>query len=821
MDALISEASGHPAYRPSAPAGAREGEHSRVWFGGSYQEHWSNDYRLLVSYRDRQTVEAVFCGGRWEPAGGDPEACERLMDPRCPGFTRRYFQAAAAAYHAAQSCLRRGLDLKRLYECFPAAADPIAAAELLRLLMDDCGFKLEDALPTVLRCCRDYRLSREECSLLLPLQPRTSHVAELLQEKAALLPLGVHDARCGEYRSPFGALRCGETLRLRFEVRSGLVESAELLLRGEGLDLELPMRREGRYYAASLPAPEEPGALRYSFRLHTSQGLRFLCPDGSGFQAQTLEKAAEGFRLTVFRKDFDTPAWFRRSVMYQIFPDRFAFSDDDTARRGVEYHRALGQTPELHASLDEPVRWTPRSFETAYSPDDFYGGTLRGIEEKLPYLAALGVNCLYLNPIVEARSNHRYDASDYTRVDPILGTNEDFERLCRAAAEYGVRILLDGVFSHTGADSLYFNRDGHYPGLGACQGKDSPYYRWYDFRSFPKDYRCWWGFKDLPEVDERCPDWQDFVVSGQDSVVRTWLRRGAAGWRLDVADELPDEVLALIRRAVKAEKPDAPIVGEVWEDAVIKESYGSRRRYALGDALDSVMNYPFRQAMLDFIHRRSDAFALRDFLTGQQMNYPRPLYYSLMNLLGSHDVDRLRTAMAAPVNLRGMSRADQLNYPFRDEDRALALVREKLCAALQFAIPGVPSVYYGDEQGMWGTGDPFNRLPFREGEPELHDFYAALAARRRAEPVLQTGEALFSAPSADVLTVLRYADHGRDAFGEPIGEGAWLLAINRSDHTESFETDASCAGCGLVTGQVGPCSALWLRLSPGEAASPA
>ena len=375
-------------------------------------------------------------------------------------------------------------------------------------------------------------------------------------------------------------------------------------------------------------------------------------------------EAGDRWQLSVIPADFTVPEAFRGRVMYQIFPDRFAFSNDGTAERGVAYHTALGQTPELHRSLEEPVRWQPRPFEQNYIPDDFYGGTLRGIEQKLPYLKELGISCLYLNPIVEARSNHRYDTSDYMRVDPILGTNEDFTHLCEMARQMGIRIMLDGVFSHTGADSIYFNRYNHYPVKGACQGADSPYYGWYEFRSFPNDYRSWWGFAELPEVEETNPGWQEMIVTGQDSAVRTWLRRGASGWRLDVADELPDAVLALIRRAAREEKPDAPILGEVWEDPVLKESYGSRRDYALGNSLDSVMNYPFRTAVLRFAHRWIDAYALRDFLRGQQMNYPKPLYYSLMNLLGSHDVDRLRSALAADVVIRDLKREEQLLLSF-------------------------------------------------------------------------------------------------------------------------------------------------------------
>ncbi|MBR1457698.1 MAG: glycoside hydrolase family 13 protein, partial [Oscillospiraceae bacterium] len=387
--------------------------------------------------------------------------------------------------------------------------------------------------------------------------------------------------------------------------------------------------------------------------------------------------------------------------------------------------------------------------------------------------------------------------------DPILGTNEDFGRLCEAAGALGIRVVLDGVYSHTGADSVYFNRWGRYPARGACQGQDSPYYGWYDFRHFPDDYRCWWGFRELPEVDERNPDWQDFVITGENSVVRAWLRRGAAGWRLDVADELPDEVLALIRRAAREEKPDALILGEVWEDAVIKESYGKRRDYALGFSLDTVMNYPLRCAVLNFMRGQIDACALRDFLIGQQMNYPKPMYYSLMNLLGSHDVERLRTALATDRDLSELSREEQVHLYFSPEalDRAVKL--EMLCAAIQFALPGVPSIYYGDEQGMCGIRDPFNRMPFKEGHTRLHDYYAALSNMRGSAAALSTGRVRFLAAGTDVLLILRYIRGGRDAFGLPAEDGAYLAVINRSEREVQFAADCSEAGCGLVRGRIG------------------
>ena len=784
----------------------------KIYFGGSYEEHWSQDYSLFVSYKDRRFVEACRIDGRWQAVGGDEALCALLTSADCPETTRRYFNAAAGAYSAAQDCLGGNLGLDRLYECYSAEGEPFAAPELLRLLMDDCGFKLEDAYTVTARCCGGCSLTEEDAALLRPLQPRTASLVPVYMDAVKRIPLIEHDGRRKEFRDPPRAACCADELRFSFRLIRGSVRKAELILTGDGSRKEYPMERCGDVFSVKLTAPEKPAPLWYIFRLDTPSGDYYAGPDSSGFSCTVRPREWTGFRLTVYLRDFETPAWFRRSVMYQIFPDRFAFSQDGTAEKGVEYHKALGQTPELHKSLDEPVRWQPRPFELSYSPDDFYGGTFRGIEEKLPYLKELGISCIYLNPIGEARSNHRYDTSDYLNADPILGSNGDFVRLCNKAEEMGIRIMLDGVFSHTGADSVYFNRYGNYPGQGACQSKNSKYYDWYEFKSYPKKYRCWWGFEDLPEVDELNPRWQDFVVTGRDSVVKTWLRRGAAGWRLDVADELPDEALSLIRKAAKEEKPDAPILGEVWEDPILKEGFGGRRNYALGYSLDSVMNYPFRTAVLDFCHKRISAYGLRDFLVGQQMNYPKPMYYSLMNLIGSHDMERVRSALATDITIKNLSREDQVALQFSPEALDRAVTLEKLCAAIQFAIPGVPSVYYGDEQGMCGVNDPFNRMPFKEGNKDLHDYYVNLAARRNASLILSTGEAEFAAFSQDVLTVLRYVNHGEDAFGQPCENGAYLLAVNRGEEAVEFAADCTAAGKGLVKLSVPPLSAKMFKL---------
>ena len=605
------------------------------------------------------------------------------------------------------------------------------------------------------------------------------------------LPALVHELRSGNFRKPFGALRCGEKAEFSFGILSGRLLGASLILESRFGRIDLPMTQEERSYTVEFTAPEQAANWGYYFEINTKYGNRYLCADESGLSSVLLNKPGSKFRLTVFLKDFETPEWFKKSVMYQIFPDRFGFGCKSAVQQGIKYHKQLGQTPQLHKSLDEPVKYLPRKGEKDYVPDDFYGGTLAGIEKKLPYLQELGISCLYLNPITESRSNHRYDTSDYMKVDPILGTEQDFENLCRKAEAFGIKIILDGVYSHTGADSIYFNKYSHYPKNG-----EKP--DWYLRDKNTGEYKCWWNFPELPEVDEHNSDWQNYIITGKDSVLKTWMRRGASGWRLDVADEIPDDVLALMRKAVKDESPDSPIIGEVWEDCITKTGPEGERNYALGYSLDSVMNYPLRWAVLDFLHGRKNAYQLADFLTVQKVNYPKPLYYSLMNSLTTHDLDRIRTALATDVTLRNLSREEQLNVKISSRALKKAIKLEKLAAVIQFAVPGVPCIYYGDEQGMTGVCDPFNRLPFKEDEEDtgLHNYYSDLAGLRNRLSSLQDGNAEFCALSDDVISILRYND-----------SGAVLAIINRGDKSATYRVDGSKAGKGIINGRIKALSA--------------
>ena len=759
----------------------------RVYFGGTYKEEWSPNYTLKIKYSDRPYADAVKTENGWKAVGGDETLCKELSSPDCDSLKLAYFEAAAEVGSVENDYLADELPLYTRPKKLHLGGNPLTAPELLRVLMDDRGFSLEQAYKTVVMYCNDPLNTKTDLEGLEKLQPRTANILKLLAGSEKVYFVVKHDILDPKYRSVTGPLKTGEKLRLAFESVSGEIDRAVLEIYTDSGKTEYPMEKEDSclYYVDDIVFTEA-AALWYCFRLETPQGIRWVCPDKSGLSADVCDINRACFRLTVYLADFETPKWFKKAVMYQIFPDRFAFSNDTTAENGIEYHRSLGQTPDFHALLDDEVKWKARPFEKDYAPDDFFGGTLRGITDKLPYLKELGISCIYLNPIFEARSNHRYDTSDYLKIDPILGNEEDFSLLCETASAMGMHIILDGVFNHTGSDSIYFNRYGHYPSEGACQGEKSPYYKWYTFSSFPDDYECWWGFKDLPDVNEDEPSWQNYVITGEKSVVKTWLKKGASGWRLDVADELPDEALALIRKAVKETDSEAPVIGEVWEDAVVKESYGKKRKYALGYSLDSVMNYPLRDNALSFASGKIAAAQLRNFLLEQKLNYPKPFYYSLMNLLGSHDTDRLLTALSTDVYLRSLSREQQMAMSFTEEARKKAPMLEKMLSVLQFSLPGVPSVYYGDEQGMEGVCDPFNRRPFRLGNEDLHSHYRILAEIRNSNDALSTGEAMFFSHKRDTLIVLRYIENGSDVFGNKAENGCLVSAVNRNRYEQQI-----------------------------------
>lgn len=482
---------------------------------------------------------------------------------------------------------------------------------------------------------------------------------------------------------------------------------------------------------------KEPGLYWYFFTYETDMGPKMLCRGAYGNAREEEQTNGNGedcncsspWQLTVYdAAAFQSSRW-AGGVIYQIFPDRFFPSG--TPKQNVPADRELlpwGSLP----------KWQPNGNGEVVN-QDYQGGDLNGIREKIPYLKGLGVTVLYLNPIFEAHSNHRYNTADYEKIDPLLGTEKDFSALCEEAHKAGIKIILDGVFSHTGDDSVYFNKKNRYPSSGAYNSKSSPYFSWYRFTVWPDAYESWWDFPTLPNVTEEEPSYTEFIT-GENGILAKWLRLGADGWRLDVADELPDSFIRNIRLRVKKTKPEALLLGEVWEDASNKVAYEQRRSYLFGQELDSVMNYPFAEAILAFLRFGQAETFLEKILTITE-NYPKPVTDVLMNLLGTHDTARILTRLVGE-SVEGKDRAWQASQVLPVDRLDLGIRLEKMAAALQFTLPGIPSLYYGDEVGMQGYKDPFNRgaFPWDNPNKDLRDWYTRLGALRKVCPVLKEGQ---------------------------------------------------------------------------------
>ena len=529
-----------------------------------------------------------------------------------------------------------------------------------------------------------------------------------------------------KFRSPTGAVKEGTRVKFRLRLPRSLgVKSAsmEVVRDGDnsreirrlcwiGLDLD-----EDVYFVTF--SFDKCGLFWYNFIIDTCDGRMRISENGRESVLRREDEPFAAFQMTVFSRDFKTPDWLKNALIYQIFPDRFfASGKEKTVDRGRTLHKNWSDPPVHH---NDPFKITN---------SDFFGGDLRGIEQKLPYIASLGVTVIYLNPIFEAYSNHRYDTGDYEKIDPLLGDENDLKNLCESAKKLGIRIILDGVFSHTGDDSKYFNAKGTYKSLGAAQSKDSPYYGWYEFEHYPNKYTSWWGVPSLPCVDESTPSYLEYIT-GERGIARKYLRSGASGWRLDVADELPDVFLDALRAAVKTENADAAIIGEVWEDASNKTAYSQRRRYLLGDQLDSVMNYPFSDAIKAFIKNGNSKF-LADTVLSICEHYPKDVVPCLMNMLSTHDTARILTALAGE-DACGKDRDWQSITHISESDLPRAKRMLRLAAAVQYTLPGTPSLYYGDEALMQGYFDPFCRgtYPWGGEDEELIEYYRALGELRK------------------------------------------------------------------------------------------
>lgn len=555
-----------------------------------------------------------------------------------------------------------------------------------------------------------------------------------------------HDSQDTFYREPFGAVSIGTKVNLFLECE----EQADVFIevtKFDGFRYSIPMiieRIEEEYilYKGSIDTKESLGIINYCFRYVKNGFVQYYGnnDDGLGGVGKIYYDFPKTYQITVF-KESKVPKWYKEGIIYQIFVDRFY--------NGNKNNEILNKKKNIFiygSWYDKPmyIRDNNGSIERW----DFYGGNLKGVREKLDYIKSLGASIIYMNPIFDAVSCHKYDTGDYENIDRMYGTNEEFKELCEEAEAKGIKIILDGVFSHTGSDSRYFNKYGNYSELGAYESKYSKYYNWYRFYDYPNKYECWWGFDNQPNVEELENSYVDYIINNKNSIISRWLEMGASGWRLDVADELPDEFIEMIKNKMKNTKKDSVLIGEVWEDASNKVSYSKKRRYLLGDELDSVTNYPFRNTLVQFINGEISSENFRRNIMSIMENYPKENFYSNMNLLGNHDTERIFTIL--------------------NED----MKKLELALCMQMTLPGVPLIYYGDEAGLLGNKDPENRRAYpwgRENE-EIINLYKSFAKIRNEEKLLKCGD----------IFIYRNLPDSVVAFSRYINNKKMIIIVNRS-----------------------------------------
>jgi len=536
----------------------------------------------------------------------------------------------------------------------------------------------------------------------------------------------IFDNQSEFHRYPQGGIMCGHEIQLKVYVKksSTLVPSILIEKRNNYDNIfysEISMKwtgtEKGYDLYSCLFTIDKEGHYFYSFVLKDNPADK-----------NTLESihisSSQKYELIIHSSDYSSPKWISGGIIYHIFVDRFyrttTLKKPHPADSAIEIRNDWWGTP--HYLPDE---------NGEIKNNDFFGGNLKGIEEKLPYLSELGVTVLYLSPIFDAYSNHKYDTGDYFTIDPMFGDENSLTDLCSHAEKFGIHIILDGVFSHTGADSIYFNKYGNYSSTGAYQSIHSPYYDWYFFNRWNDDYESWWRIPTLPTVNKGCKSYVDFIA-GKNGVLNHWQKKGIKGWRLDVADELPDDFLENLRNSVKSRDHEAFIVGEVWEDASNKFSYGILKKYFLGNQLDSVTNYPLKDAIIEYV-RTGDCSILNYTINYIIEKYPPQTISCLMNILGTHDTARILTVLGSEKTPE--SRIERAEYNLNDKEKQNGIQLLKIASLLQFTLPGIPCIYYGDEAGVEGFEDPFNRACFPWGNEnvEILNHYKFLSVLRKSK----------------------------------------------------------------------------------------
>ena len=488
---------------------------------------------------------------------------------------------------------------------------------------------------------------------------------------------------------------------------------------GDGVNIKYPMQQASstsqyaRYTITHFF--ENKGVFFYYFEIE-EQNKSYFLEQGEYLNAVSCDKVTNMFLQLITEEQPESPNFYG-GTMYHIFVDRFcSVEPNENAYQGKILRKDWGGDVNSYLGDGEILN------------NEFFGGNFKGIISKLDYLQELGVTTLYLSPICKANSNHKYDIGDYLTIAEEFGGEEDFKLLVQKAKEKGMGIIIDGVFNHTGSDSLYFNKNGNYDSVGAYQSQQSPYYDWYRFADFPNKYDCWWDVKIMPQIRKDSKSFQDFIC---EKVLPKYQDLGVQGFRFDVIDELSAEFVDRIASTLRSVNPETVLIGEVWEDASIKTAYNEQKRYFEDAKLNSVMNYPVKDAIINYC-LTGDENTLAYNLRIIKDHYPKQVQNCLMNIIGTHDTMRILSVLSLNKNSRDSSYR-KLNTEISDEQLQKGIKLLKIASLLQFTVMGVPCIYYGDEVGLTGDGDPFNRrcFPWDNINTEILDWYRALGRIRK------------------------------------------------------------------------------------------
>ena len=547
----------------------------------------------------------------------------------------------------------------------------------------------------------------------------------------------MHDSQSIVYRRPFGAVEEGQKVKLSIDIEKEIVVAIELL-QFDGTKVNMGMEKEylnsGNYrYSIEIDTEDALGVLGYYFILIDGYDRVYYGNNDEhlGGIGQIYTYNPVPYQITIYKKS-NLPDWYKEGIIYQIFVDRFCNGNDDGSinnpkKNSFIYGRWDDTPVYIKDYQGRTIRW------------DFYGGNIRGIIKKLDYIKSLGVNIINLSPIFKSSSCHKYDAGDYDIIDEMFGTEEDFKELCEKAKSKDIKIILDGVFSYTSSDSRYFNKAGNYDEIGAYQSPNSKYHNWYKFNRYPYGYECWWGIEGRPNINVMHNSYIDFLVNRDDSIIKKWIDLGASGWRLNVTDELPDEFIEIIRDRLDTLDKETVLIGDVWDDASNKISYSKKRRYLYGKEIQSVTNYPLRESLINFTRGYIKSDKLKKKVMSLYENYPREVFLGNINLIGTSDTEGILTVLDG--NIRCL----------------------KIIVALQFTIPGVPLIYYGDETGVTGGKDPDNRksYPWENEDVDLIGFYKRIAQIRNGQDALKKGDFNIFDTEEDIFAFERVYENER------------------------------------------------------------